>query len=184
MAAASTVAGVLLTPSSLLLLAIGMVDAVLAPNNKDDARLLAIFFLAASFLLALRPLTLLLKRLSSSPLLFALPPLPLFAFATSLAGKNSLSLCARLPPPDSPPPVNATQRSSLGIYYALTLHAFNRLTAAALTPLPPAAHLPHCAHVYVRISNCSRKAKRADVIRPSADEVCSRNSTEIAIEKY
>ena len=55
--------------------------------------------------------------------------------------------------------------------------------AAALTPLPPAAHLPHCAHVYVRISNCSRKAKRADVIRPSADEVCSRNSTEINYRK-
>jgi len=53
--------------------------------------------------------------------------------------------------------------------------------------LPPAAHLPHvCARVrtcvYVRISNCSRKAKHADAIRSSADEICNRNNTETTIE--
>ena len=99
-------------------------------------------------------------------------------------GKNSLSYCARFPPPDSPPPVNATQSSSLGIYYTLTLHAFNHLTArrrsdAFATRRSSSACARVCAHFQLLQQS---KACRCD--SPFADEVCSRNSTEIAIEKY
>ena len=94
-----------------------------------------------------------------------------------------LSSCAQFPPPDLPPPVNATQRSSLGIYYTLTLHAFNRLTArrrsdAFATRRSSSACACVCAHFQLLQQS---KACRCD--SPVADEICSQNNTEIAIEK-
>jgi hypothetical protein len=64
---------------------------------------------------------------------------------------------------------------SKAFYYALTLHAFSHRNAAALAALATrrssSARVRTC--LYVRISNCSRKAKHADAIRSSADEICS-----------
>jgi hypothetical protein len=78
-------------------------------------------------------------------------------------GKNFLSYCARFPPPDSPPPVNATQRSSLGFYYTLTLHAFNRLTARRRSD----AFANRRSSSACAFPTAPAKQKHADVIRPS-----------------
>jgi hypothetical protein len=93
--------------------------------------------------------------------------------AANVAGKGTwprraeamhlpVSLCARRPPPDSPPQVNICHWSFI-TRLRFALLASSPL-AAALTPLPPAAHLLH-VHMCA-LPTVSAKQKRADVISP------------------
>jgi hypothetical protein len=90
-------------PFSLSLsLGILTVEAVLALNNKDAERPPLTFVFSAvsepGALLQPPPLA-----LAAAAFLMVLSLTEIFAFATSLsfiAGKNSLSLCARCPPPE------------------------------------------------------------------------------------